>query len=132
MPKQQHPYKLTFSFRPRLEVFVSRPLRTLTICFCSDGKNMALAVTLEKKGIIAVKAIIIISEQKQTSPSGCKGHFAHLFVYRCLRRGGSLKKNGGTLETYLGLECRSLQGEHYEPNVRTRSYVKAITTLRNT
>ena len=93
---------------------------------------MALAVALKKKGIITIKATLIISDQKQTSPSGCKGHFASLFKYCCLRRGGSLKKKGGISKTYLGLENRFSQGVHHESNARTKSYVKAVTTLRST
>ncbi len=92
---------------------------------------MALAVTLEKKGIIATKAILIISDQKQTSPSGCKGHFAFLFTCCCLRRGGSLKKKGGICEIYLGLENRFSQGVHHESNARTKSYAKTVTTFRS-
>ena len=49
---------------------------------------MALAVTLEKKGIIAIKAILIVSDQKQTSPSGCKGHFA--FPSAVIASGGAV------------------------------------------
>ena len=92
---------------------------------------MALAVTLEKKGIIAIKAILIISDQKQTSPSGCKGHFAFLFTSYCLRRGGSLKKKGDIYKTYHGLENRFSQGVHHESNRRTKSYAKKVTAFRN-
>jgi len=93
---------------------------------------MALAVTLEKKGIIAVKAILIISDQKQTSPSGCKGHSALSFTDCCLRRGGSLKKKWQHIQIYLGFEYRFQQGAHNEPNARIRPYVKAIAPLWNT